>query len=385
VRSFQLWLPTVGYSLTTSIGDRERAFSIWRGESRIWLLPGVKSPVRWRDKRSWWSWQVAVPAENLDCLDIFYVRGDGLVAGFNAEKRFPDSSVSNLLKNWFNVEWVCPVGDSLDIRFPVTLQMPQFDGRGVTWTEVVISYEAALTLPSRADEWLSPILDDGRSAIPQFHSPRTPNRQHTDHGGEAPEYLEAIFRCPQQLAPLVPGRDFRHILWAQEQMTEIIQNSKTDELGALRKASTAAMPYLSVGCLPRELEWLCPLYPTIWGKTEEEDSTRFKSLYPKAQSHFDLRHDTLDDSLRSGEWENVMGQLIPIRRAWGIVGLLWTLFLEKLSRNELQACLRCDRILEGTRARKYCGEDDDEACYRRRRADDQYYSRVRRSQKEKDR
>jgi hypothetical protein len=382
--SFQLWLPTVGYSLTATEVDKESAFKLWRGESRIWLLPGTQSPIRWSDNLGWWSWQSAVPAANLDCLDIFYVTKNGQVAGPNAEKRFPNGSVNGLLMNWLNVEWVCPVGESLEIRFPFTLQVPEFDRRRVTYKEVVVSYQSLPAIPLVAHEWISPMLAFERSADAQNYSLSTADSDLNHLGDDGSQFMDAIFQCPHQLAPLVPGGDFRTILCAQHQMAEISRKSKTDRSGALREAHVAAMPYVSMGYLPRELGWLCLHDPSIWENVVENDSALVRLLYENARKRFRLYCNTFEESQRSREWESVMGQLVPIRRAWGIVGLFWALFLEKLERHQLQACSRCDRIIEGTRGKRFCGPDDDQECYRQRRAHDKCRSRGGRTSEQQD-
>src|SRR5262245_26125800 len=61
MRPFQLWLPSVGYSLKETAADQQRAFAAWLGESRVWLLPWAEEPVRWPDKATWWGRQLAVP------------------------------------------------------------------------------------------------------------------------------------------------------------------------------------------------------------------------------------------------------------------------------------------------------------------------------------
>ena len=65
----QLWLPSLGRSLNFPevTRDAQRAFKLWRGEPVVWMLPEIRTPVRWSSKG---VWNLAVPTEDLDKIDI---------------------------------------------------------------------------------------------------------------------------------------------------------------------------------------------------------------------------------------------------------------------------------------------------------------------------
>jgi hypothetical protein len=103
MQALQLWLPMWGPSLNFPevARDAQRAFRAWQGEQTVWLLQGLQEAGRWREGQ---QWQLALPAELLDCVDVYHVGENGVVYGPNAEARFPNGRVQGLLEAWLNVE-----------------------------------------------------------------------------------------------------------------------------------------------------------------------------------------------------------------------------------------------------------------------------------------
>jgi hypothetical protein len=105
MKPLQVWLPMLGPSLGFSEveRDRQRAFTAWRGEQIVWLLPGVDVSVRWQEGP--WG-HLAIPAEHLDCLHIFHVGTSGRVWGPAGDLRFPGGTVNGLLQAWLDIDKV---------------------------------------------------------------------------------------------------------------------------------------------------------------------------------------------------------------------------------------------------------------------------------------
>jgi hypothetical protein len=64
---------------------------------------------------------------------------------------------------------------------------------------------------------------------------------------------------------------------------------------------------------------------------------------------------------------------IPIRRAYGAVGLFWALLIDRLEASlPYQICERCRYLLEGKRrgkkTKRMCGPHDNRRCYNERKA-----------------
>ena len=82
MRPIQLWLPTLddNLSLSDAQRDAQRAMKAWKGESRVWLLPELKNQIRWYepigDGKTHLS-VLAIPAETLDCVDVFHIGENG--------------------------------------------------------------------------------------------------------------------------------------------------------------------------------------------------------------------------------------------------------------------------------------------------------------------
>ena len=57
--------------------------------------------------------------------------------------------------------------------------------------------------------------------------------------------------------------------------------------------------------------------------------------------------------MQSGEWPGTLGRFTSIRRAWGIGGLFWALFLEQLEHCQIQECSRCGRIIQGNQGKRF--------------------------------
>lgn len=87
---------------------------------------------------------------------------------------------------------------------------------------------------------------------------------------------------------------------------------------------------------------------------------------------FGITARTLEEALRSEK----LNELVPVTRAWGGIGLLWALLIDRLEAALAIRTCECGTILRGRR--KVCGPDDNVDCYRARRSEDKRRSRNRR-------
>jgi hypothetical protein len=379
MRPFQLWLPVVERSSREAAADKERAFAAWQRESCVWLLPSVEEPQRWQAGKHWWSWHLAVPGFPSNRVDIFHITKDGEAVGPEAKTRFPRGCVEGLLEAWLNLD-LAPIGDrSRESPQPFRLLKPWFDCPEVTYEEELFGYIG----PSDAElaEYLDadPACWEERSTERSSHSLGSTGHKHNDAENEVPQSPQAILQCPQRLATLPYSRlFFEDIIVAQEQMAGIAQKCREDRRGALWEAREAAMLYVTQGLITRGSHWLWSMGPTLWKTARGDDSKAFRLLFENAHQEFGINAREIKTAMRSGEWPGTMGQLILIRRAWGIIGLFWALFLERLENNQLQRCLLCDQLIPGKKGKKFCGPADNKVCFRQRRANHQRTSRANR-------
>jgi hypothetical protein len=181
--------------------------------------------------------------------------------------------------------------------------------------------------------------------------------------------LHTIWMLPkplEQLAPFGVGMD---TLFAQAQMARFAQLSATDPTEALKKAREASRIYLDGGQTTQELAWV---FPTIQEKG-------VNGGLQAAWFRFNLKDQrTLEGAMSSPAWRAEAMKLVPIRRAWGVLGLFWSLLLDRLGGGEtFNVCKQCGRIISARKGKRFCGTKDNLVCYRTRRTADRRRERSR--------
>jgi hypothetical protein len=94
-----------------------------------------------------------------------------------------------------------------------------------------------------------------------------------------------------------------------------------------------------------------------------------------------LSHENaVKELLKNDAWRTELAKPVPIRRAWGAVGLFWTLLLDRLeAQRSFNLCERCGRIIPSEAGKRFCGKTDNNGCFSKRRAQDQRRSRKKRA------
>jgi len=317
-----------------------------------------------------------------NCIDIFYIE-NGQVGGPGGARRFPGGCSTDLLMAWLNLELASIGGESRETPDPIRLREPNFDGPDVTFRDELFGYGSMLASVSAEmlDEahalWEEAALDRPSS------SSGTSRPKHSIAEYYVPESLQAIIQCPERLAALPYSASFfEDVVSAQKQMADIARKCGNDRISALREAQEAAIPYITEGFITRGVDWLWRTGPALWKTAKGDDSTASKFLLEAAEERFGIKPRAIKKAMQSGEWPGTLGQLISIRRAWGMVGLFWALFLEQFEQYQLQVCSRCGRIIQGNQGKKFCGRTDDEACFKRGLAARMRRSRAARKQKQ---
>jgi hypothetical protein len=167
---------------------------------------------------------------------------------------------------------------------------------------------------------------------------------------------------PKPFIDLVPYGAGIDTLYGNAQMTKFAQLSLKDPEGAVQKAKDAAALYLSEGQTRQDLAWYFPVL------AREGPDTALKNVWLQLNL---VKYGTPEELSGSPVWGQTMEKLVPIRRAWGVLGLFWTLLLDELEGGRRYGvCNTCGRVFTGKRDKQFCGRKDDISCYRERRASD---------------
>jgi hypothetical protein len=378
----QLWLPLLSDNLSSPEAQRDarRAMEAWSGELKVWLLPELKKPVRWYEGIGEIRFPVlAVPAEHTDLLRVYHIGSSGRVWGPASNSIFPDR-LDGYLDAWLNllrlegglsyyhapqsITTAVPRVTKKGVRFRkskfglipgptwqldridrgsrvVTLKWPPDDRKLVT-----VSPEA------ESSEYFGPLRRTDQEGLPTVVSERDPKFRS----------LHLICMLPKPLKQLAPYGVGMDTLFGHAQMVSIARLSKSDPMGALRKARDAAGIYVTEGQTTQELAWLLPTMKEV-GVERGLQAAWFR---------FDLQeHRTLKEAMNSPAWREELKKPIPIRRAWGILGLFWSLLLDRLERSQpFNFCEKCGRPISSRKGRRFCGRKGNRDCYRARRAAD---------------
>jgi hypothetical protein len=366
----QLWLPVLGGSLgyREVRDDVERAYRAWQGETTVWLLPELERQVRWVEGP---ARHVAIPATHLDRVDVYHIGDSGYVWGPASALRFPTGNVDGLLQAWLHVGRLGGLGfhlaperipwrsprlrdDSLEYVQGTVRLLP---GATITLTQLE---EQRFTCQWRPQGHAAPVFPDVESSGSyQALEPVPP------HGlSLLPEWPAPL----QGVASLMSGLDE---VCGQGLMAAIARQAHHDPEGALKRARDEAGPYVRMdGSTTEGLRWVLPTAVHLSMLARDNDSTMVARLVAEgAQDRFRFR-DPVDAKA-------VMDRLVPITRAWGMLGLLWALLLEELEAKRLHVCRRCGWILKGKRSKQSCDRKDNPDCYRAWGVERQHLSRER--------
>lgn len=398
MKPIQVWLPTIFTSLGFSeiCRDAQRTFKEWRGELVIWLLPWIRKPIRWIEydhTRGFRYSVLAVPAEHLDRLDVYHIGANGGVFGiFKGYAQFPSFQLEEkLLETWLNAN----VSFLLAPK-SVDLEVPKITKDEISYKRVKLDLEPGPAFPITGvdknnrtvtmewppgDDWPEPSFSPAAESH-EFYGPR---EQKSYKGpplaiGQKEEdvSLHTVAKWSDPIAELIPSGGCWDDLAAQASMAEIAKTSTNDLQTALQEAKSFAAPYLTDGeTTLRDVRF----WPTLVKEGMDAILFRADDLGLPGFSSGDKADrekviGDLDKAYRSPEWRKYLKQPVPIRRAWGVVGLFWALLIDRLEENRnFLVCERCGRFLGGKKDKRFCGPKDDRACFNTRRADDKRRSR----------
>jgi hypothetical protein len=358
--SVQLWLPTVhgGIARPELRRDMHRMFRAWDGEDLMWTVPG------WKQQRNWLHGSTRVgclAGESYECVDVMHVGNKGTIVGSRAAA-FPNKSINDLLDAWLNLESLRLSPFEPDERSYIKIPHPV---EGGVLTELKRTYPNVLPFThvgaNRTVYAQWPPTGDAPSTVsPEMESASAPVP--TPPKGSLS--LRVTWAAPfKDLKPLISTMDD---LVARDRMRSIAEMSTAKEAGACAQATVEARNWLSEGQSTVERAWLKPIV------SEEGE---MGALFAIA-SRFGVEVNSLEDAYANASLRKQLSQPMPVRRAWGIPGLMWALLLDRLNASQpFLHCKRCGRLLSGKANKKFCAEQDNAECYRARKREDKRRSR----------
>jgi hypothetical protein len=131
---------------------------------------------------------------------------------------------------------------------------------------------------------------------------------------------------------------------------------------------TEAREWISEGKTTLDEAWLQPL---VAKGGEQEALTAIETLYG-------IEVYSLEQAYKHKDLREHLSAPTPIRRAWGVPGLMWVLLLDRLSNAQpYRACKRCGALISGRRHKRFCSAEEDPDCFQARRSKDKRQRRAR--------
>jgi hypothetical protein len=382
MKPLQIWLPVLVSRLSEARRRRDcqRALEAWNGESTVWLLPGLDKSTRWHESPE--RMALAIPAEELEQIDLFHVNGNGSVLGRNSRSVFP-TPFAGLLDAWLNCS---PASADLD-HPPKALpfEIPVFSQHQVRYEQIELTPKPYGMMTIRNVEgsprtvragWppeglhLRTVSPDAESA--EMYGPF----QRSDIGDVASGISSktgdrtwfTFARWPKPFDTLIPPADGVDVFLGHAKMVKVARLSETDLSQAVIIAKQEASEWVFQGIAVREQAWFWPTYIV-----DGEEAVLFGA------QDYGVSARSIGELFKNADFRRIMSERIEIRRAWGPLGLFWALLLEKLeSRQSFSSCQNCGRLIQGKKGKRLCGSTDNLKCFSQRRAADQRRSRSRR-------
>jgi hypothetical protein len=382
-----LFLPTLRDTLSAPElrRDAARVLHFWQGEVKVWLLPQLTEAIHWYEESGHVQYRVlGVPAEHLDRLDIYHIGSNGSVWGL--EERLPRRGVEGVLDAWLNLYCSKAPPTLYPAREKTSLQVPEVrmpDG-SLRYVGCEVQLQPAANLPidtlnenpnstwfqwppegkpmtisleEESSEYYGSFerVSDGR--LPTTISRRDPNLTGI--------HLECRF--PKPFNKMLPYGGSLDTLIGQSQIRDLAVRSSISSISLLQEAKDAAASYLTEGTATTELAWFYPLLQKE-GSRLALDAAWFRFNLGEARS--------IETAIESPAWREKMLEQVQVRRAWGVLGLFWSLLIDRLeSARQFKFCQRCGSSMDGRKDKQFCGRKNNICCYRARRSADKLMER----------
>lgn len=349
----QVWLPAFfNYHNDHSDSERDhrRATEAWRGEQTIFTVPGLDENMRWEE--GGFS-LLAIPGEKHERWDIYHVGGGGWVWGAGSLGVFPAGKVQeSLLDLWLNARF-----DTVESLSSMRIEMPEFDGSqlvGYSDQEVPVKLNRMLTHLAHF-----PPIENPPNSVVQEEGLKVRGRRGLFEGGLSVEGpLKAIF-------PMVGPSE--EDLLMHERSKVIAEQSVSDREAGLQEALNLAAPYIEDAV---SIRFLTEYLPQL--AHEESLPSSLPGYRVTGAVDWEGRQIGINEALRSPRFRAEARSTLRVKRLCGASALFLHLLICYLEEyRTFQMCQKCERILRGSKRKRYCSKWENPDCFRRRRAGDQ--------------
>jgi hypothetical protein len=186
--------------------------------------------------------------------------------------------------------------------------------------------------------------------------------------GENPDSpgIHLVLQWDAPLQSLFPIGADSDTLLHHGKMVDIARQSAENRQDAIHKAQSAIGMYITPGWTRWDALWLWPAVGNYGPERGLEDA-RTKAR----QRNLSVQE------FGNEAWQEQLRKRVDVSRAWGPLGLFWALLVAQLEQGlRLSECENCHRRNFGKKGKRFCGPDDDPACYTQRRARDKRNERA---------
>lgn len=358
MRPIQVWLPELvaNQDLIYATKDRESAYRLWNGEDIVWFMPGLNEPRRWAEDG---VYHLAVPANDFDRAFVYHIADDGEPFGPHAAETFSTLDVPQLLNSWLN--WwgkICGFApSSLSMKVPdLKRAQPEYREEEILIGPRVDSADAEEDTDEASIFWGASAIERVLASPPG--SPKRPQRLHSL--SQSDEMCARLaYSWPEPIGALMPKLASEYELSQQLHFRDLALASDNDPEGVRDAVKKFSGTYL------------------IEEGTTLRGALEFKPMLHRAKEEGFLMHmegkynieiESLQD-LDRPDFRRLYAERIPIRVAWGPLGLFWALLLDRLENyTATRECRGCGVIFAIARRNQlYCGDADCSKARARRR------------------
>jgi hypothetical protein len=361
MKPIQLWLPTFygGIAQPEFQRNRARMSRARKTEQVMWSMPGWEGPAGWKQEGVRVS---CLNGEALQCVRILHIGDNGVVVGPGAAS-FPSQSVGGLLDSWLKEDFVRAVPGGADK--PIVVQIPESRPGGVVFVRAELPVVPSSYFPFGIErdeavqaQW-PPGLDWPETVSPEMESGRLRAAQQADSS-----QLRLVWTAPfDGLQPEVISADD---VFARDKMRLIAETNGKNLGNADATAVVEARDWIGEGRASVYEAWLLP----ILAKEGEE------AALIAIESRFGISAGRLEEAYKIEELWRHLNKTMPVTRAWGVPGLMWTLFIDRLSNaRRYWTCERCGGFITGRGHKRFCAESDNPECFHARKAAEKRRSR----------
>lgn len=352
----QLWLPmfTGGAQSAERQRDITRAHEAWDRDHIVWMIPSWKGPDIWGEK----GLRVrALASEEIECCRILHVGKNERIVGPSGAA-FLGGTVKGLLNLWLQErdDTYLLQNEAQDKKRTFYVDVPNPVDGDVAYSEQKFEVMNVSTLPmSQVDceKQKVRLVVGGEPGDPCPISPELESQRSRYMDSRSTQNARLMWAPPfDAVGPKVISLDN---VMARAEMRSLAEEAQEHPAKVLKKARTRSKPWLSDGTSTENLAWFTPII------AEEGERGALFAL----EARFNIAASSLSAAYQLAECQSALRRPTAVRCAWGLTGLMWALFIDRLKAGiGFNFCKRCGRLIEGRANRDYCPKKQNPECRR---------------------